>query len=259
MAASSAKMIRMYATIQGKKINYEIGGRGHQWIVFVHGWGGTHRSLKKLAEHVGGKYKTLIFDLPGFGQSDYPGATWGVEEYAGLVVALLAELQIEKPIYFGHSFGGSLGIYIAAHTLVSLEKLVLCATSYKRTGKMSKPAVLANRFMETYFPFVAGLLSRAKPLLYKIFFRNSDLAKYPHLESNFRKIVTQDLTLLLSEIDVPTLILWGERDTYTPVAYADELEAKIRGSQKVVFPFKSHNLPIRYPEEVWQEMKVFLK
>lgn len=249
----------MNTTIKNKKINYEIGGKGSEWMVFVHGWGGSIKSLRKLAEAAGPQYQTLIFDLPGFGSSDSPDATWGVEEYAELVVELIKELKIDKPIYFGHSFGGSLGIWIASHQLMPLKKLVLCASSFKRTGKVSQPAVLMNKTVGTYLPFLAGLVKKVKPVIYKVFYRNSDLAKYPHLESNFRKIILQDLTKYVADIKTPTILLWGERDTYTPVALADELEAKIPGAQKIIFPYKSHNLPIRYSEDVWKELKPLLK
>lgn len=251
----------MYVTIKNKKINYEISGKGTQWIVFVHGWGGSIKSLKKLslAASAGTKYKTLIFDLPGFGLSDNPEPGWGVEEYAEVVTGLIKELDIDHPIYFGHSFGGSLGIWIAAKKLIPLEKLVLCATSFKRTGKVNKPAVLMNKTVSTYLPFFSDMTAKMKPFLYKIFFRNSDLAKFPHLEPNFRKIITHDLAPLVNDIRIPTLLLWGERDTYTPVALADELEEKIPNAKKIIFPFKSHNLPIKYSDDVWKEMKSWLK
>ena len=247
-----------FRKIKNKRINYEISGKGPDTIVFVHGWGGSIKSLRKLANHASSKYQTLIFDLPGFGASENPGSNWGVEEYADLVVELFNELKISRPIYFGHSFGGNLGIWISSKKLIPLKALILCASSFKRTGKVSKPAVVMNKTVSTYLPFLSDIVGKIKPLMYKIFFRNSDLAKYPHLESNFRKIITQDLTSLIAAIQSPTLILWGERDTYTPVALADELEENISGARKVIFPYKSHNLPIRYSDDVWKEMKSWL-
>lgn len=249
----------MFLTVSGKKISYEIFGKANQTILFVHGWGGTKKSLQKLAGIASRrKWKAVVLDLPGFGQSDNPNKDWGVHEYAECIVAFTKELGIDNPVYFGHSFGGSAGIYIAANELMPLSKLILCACSYKRTGTKSRVASSANAFVKTYLPFINERFHAIKLLMYRIFFRHSDLAKYPHLEPNFRKIVTQDLTPLLGSIHVPTLILWGGRDTSTPVEYADELHLKIEGSEKVIYPHKSHNLPIRYPDDVWKDMKVFL-
>ncbi len=244
-------------TLSNKNIHYETYGTG-QPILFVHGWGGSIKSLRKLAKLASETHKTYIIDLPGFGKSDNPDPSWGVEEYAAVVTAFIAEQKLNNLIYFGHSFGGSLGIYLTAQHQAPVKKLILCASSYKRTGKSSAVAVRINRIVETYLPFFSHTWKVIKPLLYRIFFPNSDYGKYPHLIPNFRKIVTHDLTPLVNQITVPTLLLWGERDTYTPVALADELEATINGSKKVIFPFKRHNLPIRYPEVVYEKMKPFL-
>jgi pimeloyl-ACP methyl ester carboxylesterase len=244
-------------TLSNKNIHYETYGTG-QPVLFVHGWGGSIKSLRKLAKLVSRTHKTYILDLPGFGKSDNPDPSWGVAEYAEIVAAFITEEKLKNLIFFGHSFGGSLGIYLTSHQMAPIKKLILCASSYKRTGKSSSTAVRINRIVETYLPFFSHTWKVIKPVLYRIFFPNSDYGRYPHLIPNFRKIITHDLTPYIKDITVPTLLLWGERDTYTPVALADELEATIKESKKVIFPFKRHNLPIRYPEVVFEEMKPFL-
>lgn len=250
--------VGMFVSVGNTKIHYETSGKGPNTLVFVHGWGGSHKSLKKLAQKASRTWKTVIFDLPGFGKSDNPDPSWGVPDYARLVTSFLEAINVKEAVYFGHSFGGSLGIYIVANNLFPVRKLILCASSYKRSGKKSKVASGMNSVVNNFFPFLSDVVTRIKPILYKVFFRKSDLAKYPHLETNFRKIVTHDLTPLLEQINVPTLIVWGGRDTYTPVGFADELNTKIIGSQKIIFPHKSHNLPIKYPDDVWKELKAFL-
>lgn len=247
----------MYTTIENKKIHYETYGKGEP-IVFVHGWGGNISSLRKLAKLASRNFRAVLFDLPGFGRSDNPDPEWGVEEYATLVLAIFKKLKLKDPVYFGHSFGGSLGIYISAKQPDAIKQLILCASSYKRRNKKSRTVVKIKQFITGYLPFLTEVMVFLRPYLYKLFFRNSDLAKYPHLESNFRKIVTHDLSPLLPEIKKKTLIIWGERDKYTPLDLAHELRDTIADSQLVVFPNKSHNLPIRYPAEVYKEMKKFL-
>lgn len=247
----------MYTTIENKKIHYETYGKGEP-IVFVHGWGGNISSLRKLAKLASRNNKAVIFDLPGFGRSDNPNPDWGVAEYAELVLAVFKKLKLKAPIYFGHSFGGSIGIYIAATQPDTISELILCASSYKRKNKKSSIVVTVKKFTTTYLPFLTDVMVIIRPYIYKMFFRNSDLAKYPHLESNFRNIVTHDLTPLITDIKKKTLIIWGERDKYTPLDLAHELKDTIPDSTLVVFPNKSHNLPIRYPSEVYKEIKKFL-
>ncbi len=228
-------------------------------MVLVHGWGGSSNSLRKLATALGEKRKVYVFDLPGFGKSDPPDPDWGTVEYAQLIRQCILELELKKPVFFGHSFGGSLGIYLSAEYPDLLHKLILCGSAYKRTGKQSGWAVTMNRIVETYLPFLQNALDSVKPTLYKLFFPQSDYAQFPKLIPNFRRIITHDLSYLPERIVIPTLILWGERDTYTPIELAHELDEKISHSKLVVFPHKRHNLPIRYADVILPEILEFLQ
>lgn len=229
-----------------KTINYLSRGKG-QPIVFVHGWGGSIKSLEGLANLASEKYQSITFDLPGFGQSDNPDPDWGVKEYAETVINLMKKLRLSNIVYFGHSFGGSLGIYIAANYPGLIKKLVLCDSSFKREVKTSAMA-----------RFFSKLPSKLKLFLYMVFFPNSDLYKFPRLEKNFRKIVVNDLSGYLSNINVPTLILWGEGDRQTPVDDAYELKNKIKNSILKIFPGIGHNLPLTKPELVYNELIKFI-
>jgi pimeloyl-ACP methyl ester carboxylesterase len=70
--------------------------------------------------------------------------------------------------------------------------------------------------------------------------------------------VTQDLTPFISNIKVPTLILWGQLDTTTPIHWAHELNEKIKKSKLKVFPNATHNLPLKNPEDVYEEIENFI-
>ena len=229
-----------------KTVNYLVQGQG-QPVVFVHGWGGNMKSLESLAALASARYQTVTLDLPGFGQSDQPDPDWGVKEYTETVISLMKKLKLSNIVYFGHSFGGSLGIYIAANYPGLIKKLILCDSSFKREVKTSPIA-----------RFFRKLPSKLKLFLYRVFFPNSDLAKFPHLEANFRKIILEDLSGYLSKINIPTLILWGEGDRQTPVDGAYELKNKIKNSKLKIYPNIGHNLPIKNPELVYYELAKFI-
>ncbi len=237
----------MYIEVDGKKVYFKTRGRGAP-LVFIHGWGGTIQSLDTLAKLASKKYKTIVFDLPGFGKSDNPEPTWGVVEYSDFVRALLKKLGYSKYSIFGHSFGGSIAIYIAENHPQVIDSLILSGVSFKREKKTSP---LAKLFKNIVPPSI-------KISLYRIFFPKSDLSKYPHLEPNFRKIVTQDLTQNAQNIKAKTLILWGENDTYTPVANAYLLHDLIKGSLLEIYPNRGHGLPLKYPEIVYKKLETFV-
>ena len=241
----------MNVTVNGISINYERAGRGAA-LIFVHGWGGSHNSLKDLITLAARDFDAITLDLPGFGKSGNPPADWGVGEYANIVYKFTKQLGLNDVYYFGHSFGGSLGIYLAAHRPDFIKKLVLCASSYKRTARPKTASGLLHQLKH------APALQPFKKLAYRILYPQSDALRFPHLENNFRNIVTEDLTPLIAKIKQPTLILWGEADSMTPLAWAHELHHAIADSHLVTFPNIGHGLPLTHAEVVYKEVKKWL-
>lgn len=237
----------MHLDLNGRTINYKVSGNGVPFLL-VHGWGGSSESLEALAKLLSANYKTITIDLPGFGLSSKPYSDWGVGEYAKLLIDFLDQLKLTPINFFGHSFGGALGISIASKYPNHISKLILSGPSYKRNPPVTTKI---GRLFSWSHPIV-------KKIFYKILFPPSDLYAFPKLESNFRKIVNQDLTPLLSSIKTPTLILWGEEDKETPVPHAYELEKKIKNSLLKIFPGIGHNLPLKYPQKVNEEIGKFL-
>lgn len=235
-----------FISVQNKKIHYQTWGRGEPFL-FVHGWGGSIDSLTPLAKLFANTHKSFLIDLPGFGQSNNPDPDWGVKEYSDTIVQLVTKLQLKRLIYFGHSFGGTIGINIAANHAGIFQKLILCAPSYKREQNPSGLAKLFN-----------WLPSFLKKPIYQVFFPASDLYKFPHLENNFRKIVKEDLTSILGKIKIPTLILWGHSDVQISSSNAQELSKKIKDSKLKLFPDFGHSLPLVEPKLVFDEIKKFL-
>lgn len=246
----------MYITVNGKRIRYEEQGRGYP-IVFIHGWGGSLKSMHSLFLLAARKYYSINVELPGFGESANPDPEWGIGEYASHLTTFFQQKSLGPVTFFGHSFGGGLGIQIAAKSPRFIDKLILCASSYKRENKPSNSTKKAKNIfkkisvLQPFEPFI-------KKYFYKLFFPGSDLLKYPHLEPNFRKIVQQDLTPIISEIKQPSLILWGTRDNYTPIHWAYELQEKIKGSQLKVFDGATHGLPFKQPDDVYEAITEFL-
>ncbi|MBI4973234.1 alpha/beta hydrolase [Candidatus Roizmanbacteria bacterium] len=235
----------MFLDVEGKKIYYHKMGTGAP-LLFVHGWGGSSASLLPLARLFTG-HETIVLDLPGFGKSDLPDPSWGVQEYATLVNQFCLQLGLRNITYFGHSFGGSLGIYLASTKPDLFKKLILCNSAFKRTA----PG-------KSRYPLLKHLPTSMKKFLYRFFYPNSDSMKYPQLETNFRRIITEDISHLLPMVKVPTLILWGSADKDTPTPMAQDLHEKIEGSTLKIFEGVTHGLPLKYPGLVYQEMIKFL-
>ncbi|WKZ31201.1 MAG: alpha/beta hydrolase [Candidatus Dojkabacteria bacterium] len=252
----------MKIDVDGLKINYleSEGAVGSQVpILFVHGWGGSVESLRGLFSTASKyRYKAYLLDLPGFGNSDAPTTTWGVEEYALFLRKFIVALGLHEVIYFGHSFGGGLGAYISAESPDLIKNLILCAAAIRRSPKESKASSTIKKVVPNYEQYK----EKARPLrklYYKIFYPLSDTLKNPKLEESYRKIITQDLTDRLEKINKPTLILWGDQDRYTPVEEAVMINEKISGSKIKIYQGVGHSLPISQPENIFIEIDNFIR
>ncbi|HMT37736.1 MAG TPA: alpha/beta hydrolase, partial [Thermomonas sp.] len=103
---------------------------GHRWVyaeraadaadaptlVLVHGFTGSKENWYPLARALGGRYRLLIPDLPGWGQSERkPGAVYGFGEQAAHVDAFIRALSRGRPVVLvGHSMGGGIAALVAA-------------------------------------------------------------------------------------------------------------------------------------------------
>lgn len=243
----------MKTKIQGKEVNYEFKGEGDA-MLFVHGWGGDIHSMDGLYEHFSKSFKCFRLDLPGFGKSENPDPDWGVGEYSEFVKSFIDEIIGSKVIYCGHSFGGSIGIYIASKYDV-FTKMILLAPAFRRQGEV-----------RTSLTEKLPLYSNVKPLMlpfrkvaYRVLYPESQLLKYPHLEENFKKLVVQTLVPLLKKIDVKTLILWGDKDLFVSVKDGYLLHKNLKNSKLKVYEGVNHNIQAAEVEKVIDDIICFLK
>ena len=93
----------------------QIGDASKPPVVFGHGWGRTYNDFIPVAEALAPVACSYLIDFPGFGATPRPEGTWGTEDYARhLVDFLRADHGLEHYTWVGHSFGGRVGMRIAA-------------------------------------------------------------------------------------------------------------------------------------------------
>lgn len=251
----------MFLDIGALKIHFEEfltvedneGVKQPETLILLHGWGGSCKSLRPLAEMIAPHDKTILIDLPGFGKSDNPPHTWGVEEYTRCIGEFIKKMGFKDIVIVGHSFGATIALCLASEHHVNIKRVVLCAPSYKRTQK-PKPSKLYSLVKPIFekFPMV-------KRGVYRIFYPNSDLMRFPHLQENFKKIIYYDCSEKAKDVHIPMLIVWGSEDIQTPVEDAKYLHSLIPHSKIEIFPGYGHNLPVKYPEIISSKINEFLE
>lgn len=88
-------------------IHYSDAGQGETALVFVHGWMCDSSYWQAQVDYFATKYRVVVLDLAGHGESGLVRKNYSIEKFSGDVVAVANHLQLKKVILIGHSMGGS--------------------------------------------------------------------------------------------------------------------------------------------------------
>ncbi|MBI2033125.1 MAG: alpha/beta hydrolase [Candidatus Levybacteria bacterium] len=235
-------------------------------IVLLHGWSATitvekYGELKKLLETEG--YIVYTPYLPGFGDNPLPKEELFFDDYVAFVHEFITKkIKAQKAILMGHSFGGRVAIRFTSLYPSLVEKLVLIdASGIQRSLPSTKKRIVyfATKITRPLFSVVPF------SLFYR-FFRKAvylaigemDYYSAGKLTKTFKNVYKIDVSEDLKKIGVPTLIVWGELDTTTPLVDGKYMHSYISGSKFVIIPGATHKLPNERPKELAQTILPFL-
>ncbi len=227
--------------IDGQEVHYEKSGSGAP-IILMHGWGCRATTLSSIAKVAEQTHTVYNIDFPGFGDSPEPSSVWGVEEYTHLVERFVELLGLENPALLGHSFGGRVAILYGSRNKVDRIVLVDAAGLKPRRRPAYYLKVYSFKAMKFIFRLLYGKEGAAKRIEAQRARRGSAdyAAASPRMRAILSKVVNEDLSHCLPRISAPTLLVWGEDDTATPLADAKRMEREIPDAGLVSFPGCGH-------------------
>lgn len=217
--------------VNGLNISLREEGQGTPFLI-LHGWGIGKDAWKEVQDSLAKKFRVIMFDFPGFGQSSSIPKPWCVNDFVDFFVTLLKEIGINEPFYLaGQSFGGRVMIKFSVKYPERIKEMFLIdSAGIKHKRKILKFIFYIVSKIFKQFSWVPGynLFQKA---FYKLIIRKTD---YLHAigtkKDTLIKVVNEDLKPLLDKINVKTHILWGERDNITPIKDAQLMHEKIKGS-----------------------------
>lgn len=234
----------MIIELEGIRLYYDWAGKGDT-IVLMHGWGGSTLSFKPIFDYLSKRYRVYTFDFPGFGKSDLPPKGWGTEEYGNLVIKFLNNvIGVERVNIIGHSFGGRVAIFLSANFPERVNKLVLVDSAGIRPKRRLDYYIKVAIAKTGKRIFSASVFGKYGDHLIDGLYRLVGSKDYQQqsgvMRSTLVKVVNEDIRPLLSNIFVPTLLIWGEDDKDVPLAYAKIMEKEIKDAGLVVLKGAGH-------------------
>jgi len=255
---------------------------GHRWsyayrdadapdaptVVMLHGFTGSKENWYPLAAALGGRYRVLIPDLPGWGESERkPGAVYGFTEQAANVEAFIRALSPGKPVVLlGHSMGGGIAAVAAARYPREIAKVgLLDAAGVRFKDNAFGLDVLAGRnpfavedeaSLKRYIDIVFHD-AKAKPWL--PWPASTALIRKRRADAGFEQDVlarigrSEDSLLPGQEaasIRQPTLLLWCRQDAVIDASALELYAQRIPQARKVLLDGCGHMSLMERPAEV---------
>ena len=239
-----------YHTVQvgTYRVSYQVLGEGPP-LILVHGLSGSMRwwvhNIQALAQH----HRVYLVDLPGFGTMRRVRARFALINVAQWLLAWMDAVGVRKAHLVGHSMGGYICIWIAAHRPEVVSRLVLISPAvlskiHSVLGYML-PLFQAIRYLTPGFFFILAYDAlRAGPLT---------------LLRATKDLLSHDAQQDIKQVTAPTLLVWGENDTLVPPSVGQLLHQQIPHSQLLILKKAGHVSMYDRPLEFNSAVEAFLK
>jgi pimeloyl-ACP methyl ester carboxylesterase len=277
-----------FTSFDGTSIAYQRRGpAGAPVVVFANGLGGTVEAFRHVYAALGDQVRTLCWDYRGLYRSARPRdlGTLAIPNHARDLEALLVHEDVHEAVLVGWSMGVQVNFeYFRAHRH-RVRGLVAINGTY---GSPFRTA-LASRLSRHVIPPLLSVMKNQARWVSRIShravawdglvpaivraglaspridaqaladvagdFKNLDFALYAE---QLERLGEHDARDILPAVDVPTLIIAGDRDLMTPLFTAQKMNRAIAGSRLVVLPGGSHYTPLEFPDEIGRHVRGFV-
>ncbi|MEI6583053.1 MAG: alpha/beta hydrolase [Chitinophagia bacterium] len=228
-------------------------------LLLIHGTSSSLRTWDGVTAQLKSQYRIIRFDLPGFGLTGpNPNRDYSTRYYNQVIDSLLTALHVSRVIIVGNSLGGAIATQYAIHQPAKVRGLVLVDAAGLPPAKKTTGAI---GFKLAQMPVINRLLTIITP---RVLVKKSLQDAYGDTGKVTDSLTTQYFDMLtregnrqalvdrmrqgwqeknsdfLSNVQSPTLIVWGSKDRLIPVENAELFQQKIKNSQVHIWDNLGH-------------------
>jgi pimeloyl-ACP methyl ester carboxylesterase len=256
-----------YAEVNGHSVAYRCAGEGPP-LVLLHGFLSDSRCWRPQLTHLSDRFRVVAWDAPGAGSSYDPPEQFTTTDWARCLAGFLDVVDIERAQVLGLSWGGILAQEFYRLHPERVLALVLCDTYAGWKGSLPEsvcqkrlercyrdsylpPEDFVERWIPEFFAEAASLdlkeemsavVSEYHPLGFRLMAKSS---------------ADTDTTDLLPDIEVPTLLVWGDDDRRSPIDIAQQFRDAIPEAELAVIANAGHVSNMEQPEEFDAQVRRF--
>ncbi len=250
---------------------YEGGPQDGETILMIHGFGANKDNWLRFSRYFTERYHVIALDLPGFGDSDKPEASYDVGSQVERVASFAKALGISRLHLIGNSMGGHIAALYAARYPEQVLSVALLDNAgvtapvkselFERIERGdANPLVVKTP--EDFNRLLAFVFVEPPPLPepLKRHFAEQAIANSAHYERIFQQLIERYIPLEpeLPKVQAPTLLLWGDKDRALHVSSIDVMKPLLKQPSVVIMENCGHAPMIERPEETARHYQAFL-
>jgi pimeloyl-ACP methyl ester carboxylesterase len=246
----------------------EYGNVQNPAVVLIHGFGGSSWDYESFARQLSRDYYVISVDQLGYGLSEKTTAfDYQRRSQARMIDAVLREMGVEPFAIAGHSMGGEVVLHFVDEFPDRVEKVILFAAAGLQQGggaRGSLPGWLIDLTVRNYWlqrTIFEGAYAvesfRTADVFDPMFYQNAQIPTEVFLR--FTQVTDGgSMRDRLSTITLPTLIVWGDLDSFVSVQSAYRFAEQLPNNQLVIYPGIGH-MPFQEAElETLRDVRAFL-
>lgn len=257
-----------FVEVHGLTIAHERVGAGHP-LVLVHGAAEDSRIWHPQLAALADEFTVVAWDEPGAGRSSDLPEELNLEGFADALAALIESLQLGPAHVAGISWGGTVALELYRRHPGLVATLIMIDSYAGWRGSLPADEVRARvastrRMLAApsaqFDPTLPGLFAGDPPADHvRLLAAIAADVRPATLERELAIMAETDLSELLPHVAVPTLLIWGDADTRSPLTVARQFEEAIPDATLVIVEGAGHLSSLERPEQVNSAVRAFCR